>query len=295
MHGFLNVLKPPGMTSHDVVNFLRKALSLKKVGHLGTLDPGAGGVLPLAIGKSTRLIEYVSDSTKGYRAEITLGISTDTYDAFGKVMAREHVGSLSGEKLQAVLDSFIGHTAQKPPGASAVRIKGKHLYEYHRSGISVEAPLRSVIIESIAIILISLPRIIIDVVCGAGTYIRSLCHDIGKSLGWGAHMSFLVRYRSGHFTIGSAHTINEIIAAKDMLDSLLIPPEKVLTSMPRISVSGDSRAAILHGSHGRAGTMSAYGLKEGDLVIINGDFGEMLAIGRILSPDPLVVKPVKVL
>jgi tRNA pseudouridine55 synthase len=295
MDGFLNVLKPPGMTSHDVVSCLRRALSIKRAGHLGTLDPGAGGVLPLAFGKATRLIEYINDSTKGYRAELTLGISTDTGDSFGKIMGHKNVGPLTAEQLQSVIDSFQGQIEQVPPAASAIRVRGKHLYEYYRKGIAIEAPPRKVVIESIATVMVRLPRVIIDVICSAGTYIRSLCADMGKALGCGAHMSFLVRFRSGCFMINDAYSIDEIIASKQNLYPLLTLPTKVLDDIPLVIVTGDSLQAVKHGSPAAFEKMDAPGLKDGDLAMITDSAGEIVAMGRVLSRESLVVRPLKVL
>ncbi|AET70025.1 tRNA pseudouridine 55 synthase [Desulfosporosinus orientis DSM 765] len=213
MEGIINVLKPPGMTSSDVVVWIRKVLKIKKVGHTGTLDPGVAGVLPICVGKGTRLAEFITDQGKEYIAEVTFGVSTDTQDSYGKVIEETSSPKLRKSDVEAVLPKFQGEISQIPPMFSAVRKEGKHLYEYARQGISVERALRQVTIHRLSLDKWyegNHPKAILTIECSKGTYIRTICHDLGQALGCGAHMSYLVRVRSGPFKIQDSWTIEEI-------------------------------------------------------------------------------------
>jgi len=226
--GIINVLKPPGMTSFDVVGFLRGVLKTSKIGHTGTLDPAAVGVLPVCVGKATKIIEYMTDKDKVYRAEMTLGVETDTQDGLGNIIAKRPV-NVTGDEIVKVFESFIGKQQQIPPMYSAVKINGKKLYELARKGITVERKPRDIEIYFIKIIdIFSDNRILFDVGCSKGTYIRTLCSDIGERLGTGAHMSFLVRLSAGNFNIKDALTVEEIneYANNGTLDWYMIPVEK---------------------------------------------------------------------
>lgn len=228
MDGIINVLKPPGMTSFDVVGFLRGVLKTSKIGHTGTLDPAAVGVLPVCVGKATKIIEYMTDKDKVYRAEMTLGVETDTQDGLGNIIAKRPV-NVTGDEIVKVFESFIGKQQQIPPMYSAVKINGKKLYELARKGITVERKPRDIEIYFIKIIdIFSDNRILFDVGCSKGTYIRTLCSDIGERLGTGAHMSFLVRLSAGNFNIKDALTVEEIneYANNGTLDWYMIPVEK---------------------------------------------------------------------
>lgn len=212
MNGIINILKPVGMTSADVVRWVRKKLGNIKAGHIGTLDPGAGGVLPVCIGKATRLAEYYNSQTKKYRAEITFGIVTDTQDAFGKEL-RKKVPSVTRGDFVRTLNKFIGTVEQIPPMYSSVRKNGKHLYEYARKGIEVAREKRKIQIFSLSLVDWyegEFPRALFDIECSKGTYIRTLCFDLGEALGCGAYMSFLLRLRSGVFELESSLTLEEI-------------------------------------------------------------------------------------
>lgn len=220
MNGIINVLKPVGMTSTDIVRWVLKKTQAEKAGHIGTLDPGAAGVLPICVGKATRLAEYHSNQGKYYRAEITLGITTDTQDAFGKEINKV-TPNVAQEDFLRVLDNFLGEIEQVPPMYSAIRRNGKHLYEYARQGLEVDRVKRLVTIHKLEMIEWQdgiFPKALIDVECSKGTYIRTLCQDIGEELGCGAHMSFLLRLRAGSFTLDASHTLEEIdqyLAAND--------------------------------------------------------------------------------
>ncbi|MGL4606429.1 MAG: tRNA pseudouridine(55) synthase TruB [Eubacteriaceae bacterium] len=210
-HGYLNVYKEKGMTSHDVVFKCRKILGTKKIGHTGTLDPNAEGVLVLCIGKATKMVEYLMEQGKVYEAQIIFGLETDTCDITGQIINKEK-SQISRETLQNSLKNFTGEIMQKPPIYSALKINGKKLYQYAREGKSVEIPERLVSIESIQIVDFSekdqMGKII--VVCSKGTYIRSLCRDIGLALGTIGCMGELKRLSVGKFSLGNALKITEI-------------------------------------------------------------------------------------
>ena len=232
MHGVLNFLKPPGMTSHDAVAFVRRTFGIKRVGHTGTLDPAAAGVLPICIGQATRLVEYLQSGRKTYIAEITFGIETDTLDATGEVVSTGDASHVNLDNLRATLDQFRGTISQTPPMYSAIKRDGKKLYELAREGAS-EAEL-DIQPRQVEIYNLFVPRnftsstrtrAMLRIECGSGTYIRSLVRDIGRQLGCGATMSFLVRTQNGAFGIGAAHTPEEVLAQRE---NAIIPMREVL-------------------------------------------------------------------
>jgi len=229
MQGIFNILKPPGMTSHDVVNFIRKILRIKKIGHGGTLDPAAAGVLPLFIGKATKFIEFFEGNDKQYIAELTFGITTETGDVQGKIIERKDV-LVKEEHFKQILKTFEGKIQQIPPMYSAVHYQGKKLYELARQGISVSRSPRIVEIYSIDLIDFRRKTALIKVSCSKGTYIRTLCEDIGAKLGCGAYLSCLIRTRSGPFSLKNAKTLEEIqeAAEKDDFSDILLPIESCL-------------------------------------------------------------------
>jgi len=249
MDGIINVLKPVGMTSADIVRWILKKTGAQKAGHGGTLDPGAAGVLPVFLDKATRLVEYYANQDKMYRAELTFGITTDTQDLYGQVLEKK-TPNVTKHIFQNVLSRYVGTIEQTPPMYSAVRKKGKHLYEYARKGIEVPREKRSVIISKLEMIewkQEEFPKAIIDVTCSKGTYIRTLCYDIGQELGCGALMSFLLRLRSGKFTIDSALTLEEIeqfVLNGDY--SFILNPEWGL-DLPRIDISAKRLKAFKNG------------------------------------------------
>ncbi|QGG48224.1 tRNA pseudouridine(55) synthase TruB [Heliorestis convoluta] len=207
INGFVNLLKAPGMTSHDVVARARKILQEKRIGHLGTLDPEAAGVLPIAVGQATRLVQFLSGSDKIYRAQLCLGSTTESQDFTGAVLAEKPVPAISTEELQRTLKHFEGTIEQIPPMVSAVSVKGKRLYEYAREGIEVERSSRKVQIYRLEILQFDPEKpeeIIIEVHCSGGTYVRTLCHDIGQVIGCGAHMGWLIRTQSGPFPLSES-------------------------------------------------------------------------------------------
>ena len=213
-NGFININKPRGFTSHDVVNKVRRIFSTKSVGHMGTLDPEAMGVLPLALGKATRLISFVEGTTKEYVGQLVLGIATDTLDLQGEVLSTSDASHITIDAIRAALPYFVGSIAQVPPMYSAIKVGGKKLYEYARAGISMEIEPRQVIISALELDSVTLEgtRLIatLRISCGKGTYIRSLCRDIGVRLGVPACMGELTRTASGPFSIEQSVTLEEL-------------------------------------------------------------------------------------
>ncbi|HWQ89835.1 MAG TPA: tRNA pseudouridine(55) synthase TruB [Desulfitobacteriaceae bacterium] len=249
MDGVINVLKPTGMTSSNVVVWLRKNLHTSRVGHVGTLDPGAAGVLPICVEKATRIAEYLVPQGKLYRAEITFGIITDTQDSFGKVLQTVQP-CINRDDLQQILPAFCGQIQQLPPMYSAVRHKGKHLYEYARKGYAVERAARTVSIACLNLLSWSggkYPRAVLDIECSKGTYIRTLCHDLGEALGCGAHMSFLLRLRSGPFGIQESWTLEEIEECIPHNPEALFIPVKNCLDLPALILSGERAKAFANG------------------------------------------------
>lgn len=251
MDGFINVLKPPGMTSHDVVAWLRKLLRLRKIGHAGTLDPGVAGVLPVALGKGTRLLEYFINSDKSYRCEIVLGIETTTQDLSGAMVSQNHVSQEQLSCFPRVLSEFVGEQLQVPPMVSAVRWQGKRLHELARQGIEVALPPRRILIADLTLLETQFAqppyKAVFDVTCSKGTYIRTLCHDIGKRLGCGASLSFMVRTRTGIFKLEDAITLEEIQSGWEKGDKDFILPLTGLLPFPRIHIDEDLATAVRQG------------------------------------------------
>ena len=255
LNGILNILKPPGMTSFDVVGYLRGLLRTKKIGHTGTLDPAAAGVLPVCMGQATKAIEYMMDKDKTYRAELTLGIVTDTQDQTGGILGIREVHASPGMVVD-VMNSFAGEYRQVPPMYSAVRVDGRKLYELAREGVTVERSPRDVKIYSIDVLRIgydvtgrSVKKVLFDVRCSKGTYIRTLCADIGEKLGCGGHMSFLLRLGAGNFNISSSLTLGKVkeMAGNGKLQEMLIPVEKVFSGMNEVLLNSQEKKKFLNG------------------------------------------------
>jgi len=244
--GFFNLDKPLGMTSHTVVAKLRRLLNIKKVGHAGTLDPLATGVLVMCVGPATRLSEYAMSSTKRYMASVTLGVETTTYDAEGEIVAEKDATHISLADVEQVLPAFTGEIDQLPPLYSAIKKGGRKLYEIARAGETVEREVRQVTINSIQLLDWSPPVATLDVVCGAGTYIRSLAYDIGVALDVGGHLSGLQRTQSGVFHIADAVTLDELQQADDPTAHLLAP-DVTLQDMPALHMDQAVYDDIRHG------------------------------------------------
>jgi tRNA pseudouridine55 synthase len=242
--GFLIVDKPPGVTSFSMVALVRRLAGVRRVGHAGTLDPLASGVLPIAIGQATRLIEYLDDASKAYEARVRFGVSTDSYDAEGAVTSERDATGLSAGDVRTALQAFVGEVEQRPPAYSAIKLAGKPLYRYARAGEAVETAPRVVRIDAVELCSLAGGTAEIAVCCGAGTYIRSLAHDLGERLGCGAHLAALRRTSSGGFTIDDAYDPTSITeaAARGQLGELILAPDRAVERRP---------AAILEGARVR--------------------------------------------
>ena len=214
IHGIINVYKEKGFTSHDVVAKLRGIVGQKKIGHTGTLDPDATGVLPVCLGKATKLCDLLTDKNKTYEAVLLLGKTTDTQDITGEVLEEKSTEALTEEKVREAIEGFIGDYEQIPPMYSALKVNGKKLYELAREGKVIERKARLVKILDIQILEIDLPKVRMEVSCSKGTYIRTLCHDIGEKLGCGGCMESLIRTRVSTFRIEDAKTLDEIETLK---------------------------------------------------------------------------------
>ena len=210
MNGILIVDKPKGMTSHDVVDFLRRKFNLKKVGHAGTLDPMATGVLVMLIGRYTKLSGQFMSEDKEYEGSLVLGASSDTGDAWGKISASGKQTNFTDAEIAAVFNNFVGETEQLPPMYSSVKVNGQKLYELARKGLSVKVAPRKILIKNLDIVKISLPEVFFKLTCSKGTYVRAICADIGEELGCGAYMAHLNRTRSGKFTIDNTIAMDEL-------------------------------------------------------------------------------------
>lgn len=246
--GFINLYKEDGLTSHAVVNQVRRIFGVRAVGHMGTLDPAARGVLPLAIGKATRLIPLVEGDTKVYRAELVLGIATDTYDTSGETLETADASTVLDRDIGQVLPRFIGQQAQVPPMYSAIKVKGKKLYELARRGEKIEVPPRMIHVQSIVLgelrreQQLTIAELLIT--CSKGTYVRSLCHDIGRSLLLPACMGRLWRERSGPFAAENSVTIARL--AEDPYIHL-IPIDQMLVDLPRVELCLSRAKQFVHG------------------------------------------------
>lgn len=258
IEGILPLWKEKGMTSFDCVFKVRRILGIKKIGHAGTLDPDVEGVLPLAIGSGTKVLEYMLESDKTYAGEITLGFSTATEDASGEIIEREKVTSpLSEEEVEAVLEQFTGEIEQTPPMFSAVKVGGKRLYEYAFEGKEIDRPSRKVHIHKIErtseIFYDKENKIAsfqFDVTCSKGTYIRTLAVDIGRALGYPAHMSKLTRVKSGSISKEQTHTLKEIEKAveENQVANLLLPIDFALNDFPKYSIDDELWQKVKHGA-----------------------------------------------
>ncbi len=251
MNGVLNVLKPPGMTSSDVVVFLRRNLQVNKVGHTGTLDPEAAGVLPVCLGKATRISDYIMHGDKVYRCGMRLGITTDTDDITGNVCSTtNNIPDI--EIVRNALSVFQGYLEQVPPMYSAIKVKGKKLYELARQGIEVKRQPRKIRIYKNKFIAFYPPdTVLFETICSKGTYIRSLCRDIGEFLGCGATMSYLIRTANGNFTLSRSYTLDEVIESYKVgkCQNLVLPMEKVLESiLPYIILKENCKEKISNGN-----------------------------------------------
>jgi len=284
LDGWLNLLKPPGMTSHDVVAWVRRLLRgipAVKVGHIGTLDPAAAGVLPLCLGKATRLARFAEDCDKTYLCEIVFGIETDTLDSEGRIVKETGIAPSLSE-VEAVLPRFRGSIEQKPPKFSAIHIGGSRAYRLAQQGKDFDLPARQVRIHDLRLLDFNdaaPARGLVEVICSKGTYIRSLCAEIGEALGGGAHVGFLLRKGAGPFRLEDARTLEEI---QDDAASALLPLDWPLLHLPEVRLSPEQARRFCQGS-----VVEETGVKEEEFFRVYGEC--LIGIGRrevsLLKPE----------
>jgi tRNA pseudouridine55 synthase len=272
--GVLVVDKPVGLTSHDVVQIIRRGTGIRRAGHTGTLDPRASGVLVVLIGPAVRLSEYVSASDKRYQATIRLGSSTDTYDAEGRIVSSSSVENISEDQFEEALEQFVGEIEQVPPPYSAIKVQGRKAYEMAREGEEVNLEPRTIQVYSLELLEWAPPEVVVDVFCSSGTYVRSLANDLGEVLGSGAHLVGLRRTKSGRFTLRDAvplRRLQESFVAGDWY-KYLIPAAEALADWPMVELDGDQVELVRHGHRVQAEpemTGWARGVSEqGDLVAL---------------------------
>ena len=278
MDGVLNINKPSGWTSHDVVQKVRGILKERRIGHTGTLDPLATGVLVLCVGKATRIAQYLEAQQKEYRAVMKLGVMTDTLDADGRVLETRTYVPPSREELLRVMRSFTGTIMQQPPVYSALKVAGVPSYKLARQGKQVELKPRPVTIGSLELTSYEDPFAGFTVSCSKGLYVRSLCADIGTALGTGAHLVSLARTRSGHFTLAEAVTIERLgaLATAGNVDKALVTLDSALADFPLVEVGASEAQRVSHGNQVPWGEAA----EEGRLVRVHHPDGSLLAIAR---------------
>ena len=289
MDGILNINKATGMTSHDVVAKVRKLLKQKRVGHAGTLDPAASGVLPICVGQGTRVAEYLSESGKAYRAEIRFGVVTDTYDSEGTILRTGDTSTLALERIEAVLPQFLGPQLQMPPLYSAIKLQGQPAYKRVRAGEEITLTARPITLNTLQILQWEAPRLTLAVDCSKGTYIRSLAYDLGERLGCGGHLSALVRTRSGPFALTDSVTLEQVADAMehDTIAQLLTPADTVLQAYPALHLDAPTVERVMHGNSFH------YNAPPADLARIYDTEGHFLAIA-IWDAETGMWKPKKV-
>lgn len=287
MNGILNIDKPAGMTSHDVVARVRRLGRLKRVGHAGTLDPDATGVLVVCLGQSTRLADLLTEEGKEYRAELVFGMTTTTEDASGEILTETDASGVTEQALRELLPQFEGLIAQTPPMVSAVYHQGRRLYELAREGVTVERAARPVRVDRLMLCdFVPGPRAkaILEVACGKGTYIRTLCHDLGAALGVGGHMTSLRRTRVGAFKADEAVPLD--VLTPENLSRSLVAPAAALAHLPAQSVQDDAQQADIQQGRSLPTT-----LLDGPAVRVLDAAGELIALARA---DAGSLRPFKV-
>lgn len=300
MDGIFNIYKEKGFTSHDVVAIVRRTIHMKKVGHTGTLDPDAEGVLPVCVGKATKLSDVIMDGRKSYRAMLKLGVTTTTEDASGEVLETKEV-NFDEENIRKVTASFIGRLEQVPPMYSAVKVNGKKLYELAREGKEIERKSRTIEVYDIRIRRFLPPdRVEMDVDCSKGTYIRTLCADIGKALGCGGHMAELLRTATGAFSLENAIKLEELkaLAEQEKAEDALLTMEDALWDFPMVQVSEKSTKFLYNGGkiQERFFTEKPQSYKEGDIVTAYDHEKNLVGLYEIKKDeDQFFMKPFKML
>lgn len=300
MDGIINIYKQKGYTSHDVVAVVRKTLNTSKVGHTGTLDPEAQGVLPICIGKATKIAEYLTSQTKRYEAEVTLGVTTTTEDHTGEIVQTNEV-IFDQQAIELAVNAFKGEYLQTPPMYSAIKVDGRRLYELAREGKTVERKSRLITIFDINILEYMPPnKIKIDVICSKGTYIRTLCVDIGQKLGCGAHMSALLRTQSGRFLIKDSITLDQLKDYKEnnKIDGLLLNIDEALCDFSKLATKKSCIKALYNGNiiFENGIVQDIYSLEVGQQVLVYDYEDKFVGIYKICVDDEKrFIKPVKML
>ena len=274
--GLVIVDKPAGWTSHDVVGKLRKIYGQRRVGHAGTLDPDATGVLLVGLGRATRLMRFLQETTKTYEARVVFGVATDTLDASGAVLERVDM-LLTRDRVEGATRAFLGEIMQTPPMVSAIKVQGQRLYDLARKGVEVERAPRAVRIDRIDVVAFEpgpYPEASLLVECSSGTYIRSLAADLGEALGGCAHLATLRRLRVGAFGIGDAHSIDTIAADPD---AAVLSPAEALRGLEAIVVRGEERRAVAHGATFAARALLTDDAGEGPFAVLDDD-AQLLAV-----------------
>lgn len=287
MDGILNIYKPEGITSFDVVRNLRKLTGEKKIGHTGTLDPLASGILPICIGKGTKIVDYIMKNEKVYKAQLTLGIVTDTYDREGTIIKENPLVNLTEEKIVQCINSFKGDIYQVPPMYSAIKVNGKRLYDLARKGIEIEREARKINISYIEIENISLPNITFKVKCSKGTYIRSLCYDIGEKLGCGAFMNALERQESGAFNLGNCVNLENL--TKENVENFLINIPEALKEYPTLNVKDNFSKLLINGVAVKDPKLTSEVLKEDEIYRVYSE-NMFIGLGRKSSFGFKIIK-----
>lgn len=293
MQGVLNIIKPPHMTSHDVVAIARRSLGTKKIGHTGTLDPMAAGVLPICVGRATKIVELIQEDKKTYRCELTLGAVTDTQDVWGEIQEERPYNHVTEEQVREVAKKFIGEIDQVPPMFSALKVNGKKLYELAREGVTVERKSRRRTIFNIDFIKMTDNKVWLDVQCSKGTYIRTLCHDIGQMLGCGAYMSFLLRTATGIFNLENGidvETLQRFKEQPELIDQHMLSVDEALRELPKGHVPKELESKLRNGVRLElAGFCDEDEMSLNQLVRIYIE-EEFLGIAKCRATDPLEVK-----
>lgn len=298
INGVINVYKEPGFTSHDVVVKLRGILKQKKIGHMGTLDPNAVGVLPVCLGKATKLCDILSEKDKTYNATLLLGLDTDTQDTSGEVISKADTDSimeLSEDKVFETIKSYIGDYDQIPPMFSAIKIGGEKLYNLARRGEVIERPARHCRIIDITVTKMELPRVDLHVTCSKGTYIRTLCHDIGKDLGVGGCMEKLVRTKVERFSVEDSITLKQIEEFRDnnTLEDYITPVDEMLGNYSKCIVSKGAEKLVYNGNIFTSGnTFLKMNHEDGQIVRVYTSEGEFIGLYKFNS-EKQIYKPVK--
>jgi tRNA pseudouridine55 synthase len=288
MDGVLNINKPSGVTSHDVVESVRKILNERRIGHTGTLDPLATGVLVLCVGRATRIAQYLEAGEKEYKAIMRLGVTTDTLDAEGRILETKSYIAPERQKITEVVQGFIGSIMQRPPAYSAVKVAGVPSYKLAREGKAELLKPRPVTIYSIELTAFEDPLVSLTIRCSKGVYIRTLCAELGDALGMGAHLTGLERTRSGRFSIDHAVTLDRLRAmmAAGSGEQIVTPIDEALAEFPAIPVSEAEAAQVLHGN--QISCPSSFANIISDHVRLHGPAGRLLGLARIVAG---VLKP----